>query len=132
VAFGTLDGSPTDWLSELDNIIDLYIEFARREPGFRALRFGGVIDERFNEDDGPAAHDIATRFTEVVSVRYGLAPTEELAIDIDMAVEVGAALLQRAFRLDRNGDERYITKARTVMRVLLEPHRIDVPAAAFE
>jgi AcrR family transcriptional regulator len=122
-AFSALSGAPTDWLSELDKVIDLYSEFTRREPGFRALHFGGVIDDRFMESDGDVAHEIAARFAGVMSERYGLPSTAALALDIDMAIQVGAALLQRAFRVDRDGDERYIAKARQVMRELLEPHR---------
>lgn len=129
-AFSALEVAPSDWLSELDDVIDLYIAFARREPGFRGLHFGAVIEERFVETDSAFEIDVAARFADVVSHRYGLPATEALTRDIDMALEVGAALLHRAFRVDRNGDSRYIAKARLVMRELLEPHRVRATTVA--
>ena len=123
-SFSRLEEEPSEWMGELDTVLDVYADLSRTEPGFRALHFGGVIDERFISGQVDANRELADRFVEFVSRRYSLPATEEFTVDLDVAIEVAAALLQRAFRNDREGDERYIEKARIVVRGILEPYRV--------
>jgi len=123
-SFARLEEEPSEWMGELDSVLNVYADLSRTEPGFRALHFGGVIDERFISGQVDANRELADRFVEFVSRRYDLPATEEFAVDLDVAIEVAAALLQRAFRNDRNGDERYIEKTRVVVRGILEPYRV--------
>jgi AcrR family transcriptional regulator len=123
--FARLAEQPGAWLSELDLILDVYAEMARTEAGFRALHFGGVIDERFIAGQVDSNRELADRFVEFVSERYSLPATPEFALDLDVAIEIASALLQRAFRNDRDGDERYLAKARLVVRDVLEPYTVD-------
>jgi len=123
-SFARLEAEPSEWMTELDTVLDVYADLSRSEPGFRALHFGGVIDERFISGQVDANRDLAERFVEFVSRRYSLPTSEEFSLDLDVAIEVATALLQRAFRNDRDGDERYIEKARIVVRGILEPYRV--------
>jgi len=125
-SFSRLAEEPSEWMGELDTVLDVYADLSRTEPGFRALHFGGVIDERFISGQVDANRELADRFVEFVSGRYNLPATEEFTVDLDVAIEVAAALLQRAFRNDREGDERYIEKTRIVVRGILEPYRVPV------
>ena len=121
--FLTIEENPGGWLSELDAILDIYADLSRTEPGFRALHFGGVIDERFIDGQVNANKELATSLLAFVGARYELPQTEEFALDLDVAIEIATALMHRAFRNDRDGDERYLAKARIVVREVLEPYR---------
>jgi AcrR family transcriptional regulator len=123
--FVTIEENPGGWLSELDAILDIYADLTRNEPGFRALHFGDVIDERFIDGQTNANKELATNLVQFLTVRYELPQTEEFELDLDVAIEIASALMQRAFRIDRDGDERYLAKARIVVRDVLEPYRHD-------
>lgn len=116
----------TDWLSGLDPVVELAVEMARTEPGFRALRFGSLIDQRFIEGRNPTNLQLAHAFTKTVSERYGVLVTERFELDIEVAVEISEALLIRAFQFDRNGDERFIAKTSEVLHDLLSHHAVEV------
>jgi len=121
--FVSIDENPGGWLTELDAILDIYAHLSRVEPGFRALHFGGVIDERFIDSQINANKELADKLLQFLSVRYDLPQSEEFILDLDVAIEIATALMQRAFRTDRDGDERYLEKARVVVREVLEPYR---------
>ena len=121
--FVSIDENPGGWLTELDAILDIYAELSRVEPGFRALHFGGVIDERFIDSQINANKELADKLLQFLSVRYDLPQSDEFILDLDVAIEIATALMQRAFRTDRDGDERYLAKARVVVREQLEPYR---------
>jgi hypothetical protein len=114
-------------MGELDLILDVYADLSRTEPGFRALHFGGVIDERFIDSQINANKELSNRVLQHLELRHGVPMTDEFALDLDVAIEIATALMQRAFRVDRNGDERYLEKARIVVREVLEPFNSAVP-----
>ena len=124
-----LDSQSTEFLSGLDPVIDLAVEMARIEPGFRALRFGSLIDRRFAEGRTSTHAQLSSAFTKFMSNRYGVEVTPELELDVEVAVEVSEALLQRAFQYNKRGDERFIGKARSIIRELLAPYADDASAA---
>jgi AcrR family transcriptional regulator len=107
---------PTKWMDALDRTIDAYAELSRSEPGFRALRFGDVIDERFLHPDRSNNSVLANEFKDLLVKRYGLEPTEELAFDLEVIVEMADAILHRAFLYEPRGDERFISKLREIVR----------------
>lgn len=127
-AFSAIDTHPEGWIGELDTVLDVYAQLSRTEPGFRALHFGGVIDERFIDSQINANKELSNRLLQFVGLRYDLPVTDEFTLDLDVAIEIATALMQRAFRVDRNGDERYLEKARIVVREVLEPYSRTVPA----
>ncbi|GAB2450146.1 AcrR family transcriptional regulator [Conyzicola lurida] len=126
--FTVVDENPSEWLGELDLILDVYAQLSRSEPGFRALHFGGVIDERFIDSNVNSNKELATQILQFMGERYDLPTTEDFVVDLDVAIEIAMALINRAFRIDRDGDERYLEKARVVVRDVLEPYRTNSAA----
>lgn len=125
--FGALDDRPADWMSAMNSAIDAYTDLLRTEPGFRALGFGDVIDKRFMQPELSNNSVLAREFNELFTRNYGLAPSEDLSIDLEIIIEIADALLHRAFLYDRDGDERYITKLRGIVVDYMGRHQ--VPAA---
>ena len=123
--YAAIEENQGGWLTELDAILDIYADLSRVEPGFRALHFGAVIDERFVDGQVNANKELATNLVQFLSARFALPNSDEFNLDLDVAIEIATALLHRAFRNDRNGDPRYLEKARLVVREVLEPHRTD-------
>ena len=107
---------PADWRDALDGTIDIYTELSRSEPGFRALRFGDVIDERFLHPDHSNNSVLANAFKDLFVKRYGLEPTDELGFDLEVLVETADAILHRAFLYEPRGDDRFINKLREIVR----------------
>ena len=124
-----LDDSSGDWLEIIDHVIDIYVDLVRHEPGFRALHFGDVIDERFLEPDATNNTLIANRFNELLVMKYDIATTPELSFDLEVLVEIAGSLLHRAFVYEREGDVRFINKLSALSRELLAPHASLTPSA---
>lgn len=93
----------------LDHLMSSYVRFARTEPGFRALRFGDVLENHLGEHSATAS--ITDTMIEAIADRGGLVVTPELRLDVDIAVTMSAALMRRAFELDPDGDQRVIDHA---------------------
>ena len=123
-----MDDEPTKWLDALNATIDIYAELSRSEPGFRALRFGDVIDERFLHPERSNNNVLATAFKDLIVSRYGLEPTDELAFDLEVLVEMADAVLHRAFLYDPHGDERFIARLREIVRDYMAKYEGDSPA----
>lgn len=113
---------PGDWVEAMNSAIDVYVELLRTEPGFRALGFGDVIDKRFVQPDVSNNTRLSHGFNDMFVHNYGLARSEDLSLDLEVIVEIADALLHRAFLYERNGDERFIAKLRTLVHDYLAPH----------
>ncbi len=100
-----------DWLAALDSAVDIYVEMMRHEPGFRALRFGDLIEGRLLNPDVSSGGMLGQLFGSMLHAKYGFEKTPELLFSLEVAVEVSEALVGRAFLLDAHGDERFIRKA---------------------
>jgi hypothetical protein len=50
----------------------------------------------------------------LLAEKYGFTPNDKLVFDVEVAIEVADALLQRAFLLDKQGDEKFIDAARMI------------------
>jgi AcrR family transcriptional regulator len=107
---------PADWADAVDSLIDVYAELSRSEPGFRALRFGDVIDERFLQPDHSNNSVLANACQELLVKAYGVEPTEQLNFDLEVLVEMSDAILHRAFMFEPRGDERFIGRLREMLR----------------
>jgi AcrR family transcriptional regulator len=111
----TIDGS-------MSAIIDSYIELARTEPGFRALRFGDIIDDRFLGATPPTTLALTGMFQEILVERYNFRPSEELSFELEVLVQIGDTMLHQAFRYDPTGDTRWIAKLRELASATLAPY----------
>lgn len=110
------------WAVGADATIDAYVELMRREPGFRALRFGEVIEGRLADHEASQSAGLVPAFRAILIDKYGMPATAEFAFDFEVVIEISAALLERAFRHDRNGDERFIARVREIIHSTLTPH----------
>ncbi len=110
-----------DWVATADAIIDAYIALAVSEPGFRAVRFGDVIDERFIQPGAAATPTISRRFFDLLVTQFGFVESDELSFEVEVTVEIGDALMHRAFKFDQSGDDRFIAALRQLVRDRLAP-----------
>lgn len=113
--FALIQADSGDWREVITAAIDSFVSMNRGVPGFRALRFGDVIDERFIEGELSNNAQLARAFAQLIAERFDVAPTDELVFNFEVIVEIADALLQRAFLLDRNGDDRFIAAARDIV-----------------
>ncbi|MCW2601807.1 MAG: transcriptional regulator, TetR family protein [Frankiales bacterium] len=120
--YGELAGDSAHWRGALDAALDGFIEMNRTVPGFRALRFGDVIDERFLEPEFSNNSVLARSFAGLLAEKYEFDPDDDLVYNFEVVVEIADALLKRAFLLDRDGDERFIATAREVVGAYLRDH----------
>ena len=72
----------------------------RKEPGFRAIRFGDIIDDRLLEPDVNSGGMLAQLFMSLLTDHYGFTRSDDLMFRLEVAVEVSDALLKRAFQHD--------------------------------
>jgi AcrR family transcriptional regulator len=120
--YDLLGGDSVEWLQTVDIAIDTFIEFNRSEPGFRALRFGDIIDDRFLEPEFSNNGVFARALVGLLAEKYDFTPDEKILFDVEIAIEIADALLQRAFLLDRHGDPRFIEAARMISNQYLREH----------
>lgn len=120
--FGAMVEQPDEWMVAMSDAIDAYADLSRNEPGFRALGFGDVIAKRFLQPDYSNNSVLAQGFHDLLVKKYGVTPTAELSFDLEVIVEIGDALMQRAFQYDKQGDERFIEKLREIVYEYMAPH----------
>lgn len=120
--FGAMAEQAENWMDALNVGIDAYVDLCRTEPGFRALGFGDVIAKRFLDPHLSNNSVLAREFNDLLVRKYGLQPSEDLAFDLEVIVNIGDALLNRAFLYDRDGDARFIEKLRVLVYDYMAPH----------
>jgi AcrR family transcriptional regulator len=114
---------PTDttkWRNGLDCTIDLYVEMMRTEPGFRAIRFGDLLEERLLAPDDTNGGMLGQLFVQMLHDLYGFKSTPESLFSLELAVETSEALLRRAFQTQPDGDERFIAAARRIAQAEID------------
>ena len=121
VAEGSDTTADEPW-SSWDNTLDSYVHLFRTEPGFRTLRFGTIIDERFLDSTTSNDSVIARAFAELVSETHSIPVTPSLLFHLEAAIAMGSALVHRAFADDPRGDEAFIAHARDVIGAYLRTH----------
>lgn len=117
-----VENSPPEAWSSFDATLDAFIDMTRHEPGFRALRFGDVIDQRFISPELSNNAMLARAFAEQVGRTYDFEPDDELVFHLEVAIEIGSGLLTRAFQLDKDGDARFIEATRELCGTYLRTH----------
>lgn len=105
-----------NWLEAVEAALRYWVDAFRSEPGFRALRFGDVLDLQPRAGDRTNNGVIAAALVSMLSTRHGLEATDELQFRVEVALELCDSLLARAFAFDSNGDNRFIDEALSVAR----------------
>jgi AcrR family transcriptional regulator len=106
------------WLDAVTACIDDIVSAFRREPGFRSLRFGDVLDIRSGQGSRSGTAVIAGIMADAVRERFEL-EGEDVAFHLDIALSLSDALLARAFSASRKGDDRFISEAKSIARSYL-------------
>lgn len=119
------DSSGEPW-SSWDKILDAFVSMCRSEPGFRLLRFGDIITDRFLSNDEPNTTVIAKAFARLFADAHSIPVTEKLVFHLEVAVTMGQSLMTEAFRVNPRGDERFIEEAR---RIIGDYLRTSIPVA---
>lgn len=101
-----------EWIAAIDVTIDQYVRMMRAEPGFRAIRFGDLVDQRLLEPDVRHGSMLSQVFMSMLSEKYGFERTDRLVFSLEVAVEIADALLVRAFQQEPDGDTRFIDRTR--------------------
>jgi AcrR family transcriptional regulator len=117
-----IESSPAEPWSSFDSTLDAFIDMTRTEPGFRALRFGDVIDQRFINPELSNNAILAREFAGQVGRTYDVTPDDDLIFHLEVAIEIASGLLTRAFQLDKNGDARFIEATRDLCGTYLRTH----------
>jgi len=108
------------WQEAMDVTITQFVEMHRSEPGFRALRFGDVIDEQLLDGTESNNGVLAESFAHILTERLGVKGTDELRLQVQAATEICDGMLSRAFFMDSDGDQWMIDECRTVVREYLD------------
>jgi len=105
------------WRTAMDAVLDEYLAMKRTAPGFSLVDFGNQIPvgARHAEPN----HRVADRLTDLLSVYLDRAPDEDLRRTFLIAVETSDTLVQLAFRVAPEGDERIIAETRELLRAYL-------------
>jgi AcrR family transcriptional regulator len=104
-----------DWEQVLEMAIDEFIAMHETEAGFRALRFGDVIDEQLLDGSESNSGALAEPFREILT-DLGVEDDDLLLRWINVATEICDGLITRAFIIDPQGDEWLIAECKTVVR----------------
>lgn len=117
-----VENSPPGAWSSFNSTLDAFIDMTRSEPGFRALRFGDVIDQRFISPELSNNAILAREFATQVGRTYDFEPDNDVVFHLEVAIEIASGLLTRAFQLDKSGDARFIEATRDLCGTYLRTH----------
>ncbi|MFF9625874.1 TetR family transcriptional regulator [Streptomyces griseosporeus] len=108
---------PGGWRTALDAVLDEYLAMKRTAPGFSLVDFGNQIP--VGTRHGEPNHRVADRLTALLAGHLGRPADEDLRRTFLVAVEAADTLVQLAFRVDPEGDEKIIAEMRELLRAYL-------------
>jgi AcrR family transcriptional regulator len=111
-----------DWREAVEAVLEEFLDMHRTVTGFSEVRFGDVIAERGTES---AEHDnlaVSEQLAALLAEHLGVAAGPEGPAAIANAVEVGDALVKRAFRSNPRGDPGTIEEAKWIIETYLARH----------
>jgi AcrR family transcriptional regulator len=109
-----------DWRGLTNSLFDIFIERARANPAYVAIRAGHYLSAGLQRADDANIDTIATIVRGSMVAAENLVDGHELATVCRVAVQAADALLQLAFRLDRRGDADTLVHARRITLLYLE------------
>lgn len=104
-----------EWPDTMLSAIDSLCVMHRTEPGFRWLRLGDGIDRNLIDATDSNRRIVAQLLADLFIQRYGDWNRPNLLKHIETVVEMGDALVAKAFEADPAGDEFFIAEARRVI-----------------
>ncbi|EYT78349.1 TetR family transcriptional regulator [Streptomyces sp. NPDC003703] len=113
-----LEGLADDgWRPAMDAVLDEYLAMKRTAPGFSLVDFGNQIP--LGARHAEPNHRLADRLTHLLAGYLRREPDDDLRRAFLIAVETADTLVQLAFRVDPEGDERIIEEMRELLRAYL-------------
>jgi AcrR family transcriptional regulator len=106
------------WLDAVNACLDDIVSAFRREPGFKSLRFGDVLDITPGPGSTSGNAVVAGLMADALRERFEL-EGEHVAFHLEVALSLTDALLARAFSASRKGDDRFVAEAKKVARQYL-------------
>jgi AcrR family transcriptional regulator len=106
---------PTDLRAAAALMLDLFVEMSREDRGFRAVRFGDVVDTHLFDPDADNDALAAARFASVLGRALGIEDTPELRRDLMLAIKITDVLVGYAFEADDSGDEWVLARTRMLV-----------------
>ncbi|MGF1240368.1 TetR family transcriptional regulator [Streptomyces sp. 2-6] len=105
------------WHVAVDAVLDEYLAMKRTAPGFSLVDFGNQIP--LGTRHAEPNHRVARRLIQLLSSHLHREPDEDLRRVFLIAVETADTLVQLAFRVDPEGDEKIIAETRELLRAYL-------------
>jgi AcrR family transcriptional regulator len=105
-----------DWWDVVSAVIDEYVAMHHEVPGFRTIRFGDVADLHLLDPERDNDTVVADRLVELVNELTGVEPTEDVRLDMVIAVKIADSLTRFAFERDPTGDADVLEETKRVVR----------------
>lgn len=110
------DPAHTDWREALSTAFASVIDVYRTEPGFRGLRVGDQLDLRPLPNGRTHKSLVAERIVDALSTRFGVENSEASRFTLEAGLEMSDALVARAFLMNPQGDDEFITVSTSYVR----------------
>ena len=106
------------WWDVVDVSLDAFAALYRDEPGFSVVHAG-----RRETADGDIEPEFAHRLASLIEAEFGgVGDSQELRFRLGVAIELGDALISRAFERQPIGDDRYLAEAKRLVHGYLAEH----------
>jgi AcrR family transcriptional regulator len=110
------------WWDAVEAAFDMYVGLCRGNVGFRAVRFGDIVDQHLLDPDEENDTVVADKIAQLLASRFGVPGGQELQLALLMTVKVADTLVRFAFARDVRGDEAVLASTRRMLRTHLEEH----------
>jgi len=110
------DPERADWRAALSSAFATVIDTYRTEPGFRGLRVGDQLDLRPLPNGRTFKSLVAERIVEALSARFGVENSAATRFTLEASLEMSDALVARAFLMNPQGDEEFISVSTSYVR----------------
>ena len=114
-----LRDKPESWIDMMMISFETSVQMHRTEVGFTSIRLGDLVSYPEVDPASIRSVRIANAFTAIIGQDFGLEPTPDLTLHLEMTVNMSDALLVRAFVSDKNGDAKIIDEARSIVSAYL-------------
>lgn len=114
-----------EWWDVVALALDTCAQLYRDEPGFTVIH---AAPREASDHDGEP--ELAHRVARLMEHEFGIADEQEVRFRLGVSLEIGGALIHRAFERDAAGDQRYLDEARRVVREYLDEHLSDRASAS--
>jgi AcrR family transcriptional regulator len=116
------DGQYQHWWDVIETAFDAYVDLCRGDTGFRAVRFGDIVDQHLLDPERENDAVVAGQIAALLGDRFDFDANQDLQLALLMAVKVADTLVRFAFARDPHGDEAVLQSTRRLLRMHIEAH----------